>query len=267
MSDEKLPNVASAIQEPTTKISVKHEGEKQSAYSLALEKIVTNPDISPERLEKFLDLQTKMEDRQAQIAFNKALSNFQGECPILKKNKTVDFTAKSGNRTKYNYCPLEEIVRTVRPLLKKYGLSFSFDTDGGEHSSVLKTTISHLDGHSKTSNYSFPTLHDDTRMNGSQRRKSALTFAKRAGLESALGIITGESDDDARAASDNLDSSKNYDKLVAICAKSGPNFEQKLIGYINDRYGTMHEKISTFDGEQVNHSLEFLANLANQKKK
>lgn len=170
----------------------------------ALLQIVMRKDIDPDRLEKFLDLQIKVETRQAEKDFAEAMASFQGSCPIIKKTKGVNFTSKSGSTTKYNYSPLDEIVHIIKPLLEQNGLSFSFDIQpsGDRGLCCLLTTIGHRGGHSKSFRYEFPDIHDDTRMNESQRRKSALTFAKRAGLENALGIVTTEEDDDARRAVD-----------------------------------------------------------------
>lgn len=168
----------------------------------ALMRLVERTDIDPERLEKFLDLQLKMEERQAEKAFNDALASFQGECPIIPKSKTVNFKSKTGNVTTYDYAPLDEIVHTASPILNRHGLSFSFDVRVENNLTTLYTIIRHRLGHQERYVYVFDTIHDDARMNSSQRRKSALTFAKRAGLENALGIVTQGEDDDARRAVD-----------------------------------------------------------------
>lgn len=168
----------------------------------ALLAIVQRSDIDPERLEKFLDLQIKMENRQAEQAFHAAMAAFQGECPIIKRTKKTDFDSKSGGKVKYDYSPLDEIVFVIKPILARHGLSYSFDLKEGDKTSTLFIDISHKDGFSKRFTYPFDTIHDDGRMNLSQRRKSALTYAKRGGLESALGIVTAGEDDDAKRAID-----------------------------------------------------------------
>lgn len=164
----------------------------------ALLEIVQRKDIDPERLEKFLELQIKMENRQAQQRFNEAFAAFQGECPVIVKKNKVSFGS-----TNYDYAALDEIVAIAKPLLKKHGLSYSFNISIDGETSILTTIINHADGYTKDFQYYFDTLHDDGRMNVSQRRKSAVTYAKRAALENALGIVTAGEDDDARRAIDN----------------------------------------------------------------
>lgn len=182
----------------------------------ALLNIVQRSDIDPDRLEKFMDLQIKLEERQAEKSFNEAMANFQRECPIINKTKKVDFSSKSGNRTKYDYAPLDEMIHVIKPILTKYGLSYAFDLERDGEENKLLTTIAHIDGHKKSFSYYFDKLHDDNRMNSSQRRKSALTFAKRSALENALGVVTQDADDDAQRAVDNIVTSEQVDEIYNL---------------------------------------------------
>lgn len=168
-----------------------------------VKQMIRNPELDPERLEKFLDLQFKMEEDQAKKAFMNAMSGFQGDVPSIPKSKKVDFSSNSGNRVKYNYAPLEEIVRLIKPHLQQWGLSFSFDIEKTEDKSEDKliTRITHRQGFSREYSYYFNPVHDDKRMNESQRKKSAVSFAKRAALENALGLVTDDEDTDANVPS------------------------------------------------------------------
>jgi ERF superfamily len=164
--------------------------------SILLE-MVKRTDIDPDRLEKFMDLQFKMEAKQAEREFNAALSAFQGECPIIDKSKNVSF--KSVN---YDYSPIEEIAFVIKPILTKHGLSYSFNIKetGDKDKLELITKIRHSSGHCEETSYYFNKYHDDDRMNLAQRAKSSITFSKRAALENALGLITAKEDDDAGGA-------------------------------------------------------------------
>lgn len=173
------------------------EIQAEPKESILLE-MVKRPDIDPDRLEKFMELQFRMEAKQAEREFNAALAAFQGECPTIDKSKTVDFTAKSGKRTKYDYAPIEEIVSIIRPLLNKHSLSYSFNiSETGEKDKILLTTkIRHTSGHCEETTYYFNRYHDDDRMSLSQRAKAAITSAKRTALENALGLTTATEDND-----------------------------------------------------------------------
>jgi len=194
----------------------------------ALIEIVSRKDIDPDRLEKFLDLQIKMEDRQAKVEYNAALAGFQGECPIIQKTKHVKFKSVD-----YKYSPIEEIVKQIKPILTKLGLSYSFNVRTTEDKMVheLITKISHSSGHSEEYSHFFKPLHDDERMNQSQRIKSAITFAKRAGLESALGIVTSDEDDDARSATDKVAPIELLNEIESLIKETGAN-RDKFMSYL-----------------------------------
>jgi len=154
-------------------------------------------DLDPEKLEKLLDLHERHLEKQQESAFLGAMASFQGDCPTIVRKKKVEF-----GKTKYDYAPLDEIVETIRPYLTKHGFSYFFDTKTEGNFLTVEATICHKDGFKKTFSYQSDSLHDDARMNSSQRRKSALTYSKRACLENALGLVTAGEDDDARRAID-----------------------------------------------------------------
>ena len=194
----------------------------------ALLEIVQRDDIDPDRLEKFLDLQIKMEDRQLEKEFHQALSSFQMECPIIKKTKHVKFGSVN-----YHYAPLDELVSVIKPILNKFGLSYSFNMFElqGKDYAELVTTIHHVNGYKVSYKYHFDPIHDDVKMNLSQRRKSAITFAKREGLQSALGIVTADSDDDAKRAITEMATATQYEKIEKLISVTNSDPE-KLKSYL-----------------------------------
>lgn len=214
-------------------ITKKDEALPEVREDSVLLEMVKRTDIDPDRLEKFMDLQFKMEAKQAERSFNQALAGFQGECPIIPKNKKVDFTARSGKQTTYNYSPIEEMVGKIRPLLTKYNLSFSFDVREAEEKEkmILVTKIRHASGHSEDTTYFFNKYHDDDRMNLSQRAKSSITFAKRAALENALGLVTEKEEDaDQRTLLPEV-TSKQIDEIRALIKETNSN-EAKFLAFI-----------------------------------
>lgn len=228
--------------------------QEPTEIQVALIEIVKRKDIDPERLEKFLDLQIRMENRQAAVEFHKALSGFQADCPIITKNKKVNFTSKSGNTTKYNYSPLDEIIHIIKPHLKSWGLSYSFNIkkteDKNEHELVTK--ISHRGGHSEEFSLFFNPQHDDTRMNQAQRAKSSITFAKRAGLENALGIVTAEEDDDAARLTDTDITQSQIEAIKTLLIETKSD-EAKFMSFIGV---TAIEDMSGADAKKAIHALK-----------
>jgi ERF superfamily len=228
--------------------------ENAPSFENALLKIVERSDIDPERLEKFLDLHAKTQARAASIAFFDALAGFQGDCPIIPRSRKVDFTAKSGNNTKYSYAPIDEIVHIIKPILVKWGLSFSFDIKktASESENELQITVRHRGGHSEVTTYYYNPLHDDQRMNQSQRAKSSITYAKRAGLENALGIVTADEDDDANRALDTTVSDAQIDEIKQLVEQTKSE-EKKLLAFLKvDSF----DQLTSFEAKKAIHALK-----------
>lgn len=200
---------------------------KELSIQAALLQIVQRTDIDPERLEKFLDLQIKMEERQAEQALNKALSLFQLECPIITKTKRAHNS---------NYAPYDEIKHVIKPIAEKHGLSWSFSVaDKSKEEKQITVTVRHKDGASFQSNYSFPSMDDGGKMNNSQRTRSANSYAKRTALENALDIVSADEDDDARRAVDSPITKDQIKEIVAMLNATKSD-EQKFLNFmkVND---------------------------------
>lgn len=236
-----------------TKVRQK-ESEKMSAKQLqakesvsiqdALLEVVSRKDIDPERLEKFLDLQIKMEERQAERALNEALSDFQASVPSIIKTK------KGHNSS---YAPLDEIVHQIRPVLAKVGLSFFFDVEPvNDLTSLLKTTVRHKGGASIVSHYYFARVDNSGSKNEAQALKSALSYAKRAGLESALGLVSTGEDDDAARATDraaNADLISQVSQLLELTKSD----QKKFLSFIG---AESVESLTEYQAKKAIHALK-----------
>ncbi len=145
-----------------------------------------------ESLTQLVDLYERIEERQAKKDYTNALKTFQSKCPIIEK------TTEGYN---YQYADLASIVSQIRELLDECGLAYDFDTDLKDGYVVTTCTITHVGGYSKTSTFAIPSEHaKKSSMNFAQKHGSASTYGKRYALCDALGIMTGDEDDDGRSA-------------------------------------------------------------------
>jgi hypothetical protein len=154
--------------------------------------------VPVETLERLLAMRQQLKAEFAKEAFNRALAEFQAECPVIEKTKKVDFTSKrTGNRTNYAYAPLEVIVQQVKEFLQRHGFSYTITAEVDNNSMMTAIcTVTHELGHSEQSKFQVP-IDKDSYMNAQQQFASALTFAKRYAFCNAFGILTGDEDDDA----------------------------------------------------------------------
>ncbi len=149
--------------------------------------------VTPEIMEKFMNLYDRWEAKKAKKAFDEAMAGFQGECPIISKGKGVK--NKDGSM-RYHYAPLDEIVRQTSKIIARHGLSYTINAEVKENKVMATVTVTHEAGHSQASGFEVP-LDADSFMNAAQKYGAALTYAKRYAFCNAFGILTGEPDTDA----------------------------------------------------------------------
>lgn len=151
---------------------------------------------SIETIEKMVELQERWEANQARKIFFSALSDFQNECPDLRKTKKVSFSTSKGN-TEYHYAPLADIDRQIKPLLKKHGFSKRWEISDVNGKTRVKCLISHDSGHIESTE-----MESNSDTSGSkneiQAKGSAIEYMKRYTLIGALGLTTADTDIDGR---------------------------------------------------------------------
>lgn len=164
------------------------------AEALIMKGIEAN--VPVETMERLLSMREKLNEEKAKTEFFKALSNFQADCPVIKKNKQV--MQKNSNVVRYAYASLDSIVSQVSPILARHGLSYTFKSSSHEGVVTQACEIRHYLGHSETSSFTIP-IDPDGFMGDAQKSGSASSFAKRYAFMDALGILTGDQDDDGQA--------------------------------------------------------------------
>lgn len=179
-----------------------------------------NKDLDIEKLERLLAMKERWDKEQARKAFFVALSDFQDECPELRKNKPVSF--KEGGPVVYNYAPLADIDRQIKKLLKKCGLTKTWKIFDSAGKIKVICIITHVDGHSEQTE-----MESESDMSGSknpiQGKGSAIEYMKRYTLIGALGLTTADTDIDGRMGDYDTDIDKlhktfmeTYDQVIML---------------------------------------------------
>lgn len=145
-----------------------------------------------ETIERIMQLRKDLKAEAAKEAFDEALANFQAECPVIVKDKAVEFNG----RRQYSYAPIESIIRQVKELLGKHGFSYAFKTE--ETPSGIKATclLTHKQGYTASSDFTAD-MKGTNMMSNAQVTSSKATYAKRNAFCNVLGVTTGDEDTDA----------------------------------------------------------------------
>ena len=164
---------------------IKHDNEMMSM----IERLATNPDVSPENIKSMLDIQERMMTKQAEIDFNSEMAQMQIELPrVIKANK--------GHNT--TYASYEDIDKQVRPIMTRYGFSISFTANQVNNMQHIEATLSHRKGHFKTASLTLPSDTSGSK-NNVQAIGSSISYGKRYLICMLLNIVTVGEDDDAQS--------------------------------------------------------------------
>ncbi len=176
-------------------------------------------DLPIEKMERFFAMRNEWIAQENKKQFDVAMSNFQGDIPTIKKEKTV----KTNTGVKaYSYAPIESIVRQVQDLLKREKLSYSFKIDIMEKGVKAICIVKHISGHTETSEMQVPLGNKTNVMSDSQVVAAASTFAKRYAFCNAFGIMTADEDTDGAGTG-------KTEKTPAITKTGAMNDKAKIV--------------------------------------
>lgn len=165
-------------------------------------------DASIEQMQQLFDLQLRWEANEAKKSFNKGMSLFKSECPVIPKNSK----GQSGK-----FAGLADIAKVADPILAKHGLSYRWEQsqDGDTKELTVTCIVTHVDGHSVSSPLTGP-LDTSGNKNAIQSIGSSSTYLFRYSLNAALGLASSEMDDDSGGAGDVIDENQLADLEVKL---------------------------------------------------
>lgn len=142
-------------------------------------------------IERFLTMRRELKSEAAKEAFERAMSGFQSECPVIIK--TVP-----GYGNNYRFAPLDHIISQVKGLLQKYEFNYTITSDVAEGWVKAFCKVTHSAGHFEISEFKTPIDGNQKNlMSTPQRYGAAMTFTKRYAFCNAFGILTADEDIDA----------------------------------------------------------------------
>lgn len=170
------------------------QDEPQSILAV-IARAAADPRVDVEKMRALLDMQFKVQARDAEVEFNAALARLMPKIPRIQKNGVI--FNKDGHSVRSKYAFYEEIDEAVRPLLAEEGFAISFDTDDSIAGQVrIIGTLAHRMGFSRKSQITLPT-HNPV-ISGAQAVGATTSYGKRYIVINLLNIITVGEDNDAQ---------------------------------------------------------------------
>ncbi|MBY6207471.1 MULTISPECIES: ERF family protein [Halomonas] len=164
--------------------------QESTAIIQVIERAALNPDVDIDKMERLLQMQERVLDRQAMMAYSAAMAAMQTELPSI---------AERGQGNNGAYATLEDIVDTVRPIMKQHGFAVSFRIQTQERGIQVTGVLMHKDGHREETSMLLPADTSGSK-NAVQAFGSSTSYGKRYVLCALLNITTRGQDDNGHGA-------------------------------------------------------------------
>lgn len=167
----------------------------------------------------------RMEAQRAERAYNDALADFQGQCPIILKRKEIEFPTRSGGKFISRYAEMDTIIQDTRELRAIHGFSYSFERTVTDKQIVVICIVRHRGGHKTTTTFQVP-IPKEVKLSEAHAVAGAVTFCERYSFRGAFGITTGMPDNDGKDLTGGLCTEEQRKVLQALIDQVKPNLEK-----------------------------------------
>ena len=164
-----------------------------------------DPACNPEKMQALAAMVDKMKAEEAEVAFTEAYIDMQEELPSISAKGLIEIEGRTGGRgQKTPYAKYDEIMRVVKPILKKHKFAFVVVSEPNPSGVgvVVRGTLSRVHetqygkaAHVKQTIIAVP-LENSGSKNNVQGIGSSLSYAKRYAAIQLLNIISHLPQDD-----------------------------------------------------------------------
>jgi len=183
---------AVAVQEPVSAPAV----PESAAIIQVIERAAINPAVDIDKMERLLEMQERIMQRNARAAYAADLARMQPELPVIAERGGIK--DRSG-RVQSTYALWEDINDAIKPVLSKHGFALSFRTGQEEGRITVTGVLSHREGHSEETTMHLP-IDTSGSKNSVQAVGSSISYGKRYTASALLNITSRGEDDDGKAA-------------------------------------------------------------------
>lgn len=162
-----------------------------------IERVAMNPDADIEKMERLLVMHERMQSKQAEAAYNAALSEMQPDLPVIAERGAIK--NKSGG-IQSTYALWEDINEAIKPILARHGFALSFRTDCSAGVKVVGV-LSHRQGHKETTDILLAPDMSGSK-NAVQAVASSISYGKRYTAGALLNLTSRGEDDDGNLGED-----------------------------------------------------------------
>lgn len=181
-------------------------------------KAARDPSVDINKMERLMEMHERLTDREAEKAFNSAMTACQAELKQVA-------TDADNPQTRSRYATYAKLDAYLRPIYTRHGFALSFD-EGESKPDMVRVVciVSHIGGHSRTYHRDMPADGKGAKggdvMTKTHAAGAAGSYGARYLLKGIFNVAIGEYDDDGNGGSNTrgLDEKVYADHLSAIDA-------------------------------------------------
>jgi hypothetical protein len=207
--------------------AIERRGQMHPLVSAAL----NSGGLTPETIRELLTLQKAWEADEARKAFTRDLTMAKGELP------SVIPTDRQNDRLRCRYTTLAKLLDVVTVVLARHGFSIGGGVEHRDDMLHVTTTLTHRQGHQERITLPCKPEGIHTRdgkavLSPEQTLGKTITYLRRYGLATILGIASGDMPDADDQSSARINTAKNQ-KAVSRLAELGIELcdAEKQIGH------------------------------------
>jgi hypothetical protein len=160
-----------------------------------ISKAASDPNVDIDKMERLLQMQERVQARQAEVAFNEAMNAAQAEMRPISADAT-------NPQTKSRYATFAKLDKALRPIYTSHGFSLSFDEADSTKSEHVRVVcyVAHVGGHTRTYHRDMPADGKGAKggdvMTKTHAAGAAGSYGARYLLKGIWNVAVGEDDDD-----------------------------------------------------------------------
>lgn len=186
-----------------------------------IDRAARDPSVDIDKLQRLMDMQERIMERNAVAAFASALSSMQPELPVIIERGKIQI----GTGKAQMYALWEDINDAIKPVLARYGFALSFRTGQEDGKIIVTGILSHREGHSERTTMHLP-IDTGGSKNAVQAVGSSTSYGKRYTAAALLNLTSrGEDDDGAAGGSGGKVTLEQVEDLVALADDVGADKE------------------------------------------
>lgn len=214
-----------------------------------------NPNCDVGKMQALLDMQEKLEQKQAIREFTHDFIALQAELPSISRDGKIEIIEKGpdgrrpaqGGKVQQStpYATFNNIMRTIKPLLTKHNFTLSFATEPSGERILVKGFLGHASTHERITAFPLPAETSGSK-NNVQGWGSSMSYGKRYCTIALLNIVSHAPEDTDR------DGARPVETQTKTGGQASGDKDAGVVDIADDR----EEKITTAQHDQLVDALE-----------